>query len=142
MAGLRERFGAYKASKTVLVWSWVGVAALTMFIGFTWGGWVTGGTATDRAETAAENAVATLAADVCFTKFMAAPDVQVSLAALKEESSYARKGFVEKGGWATIAGQEKPIKGAAEICADRLAEAEAPAATAIPVADVPAANAT
>jgi len=142
MAGFGERFASYKASKKVLVWSWVGVAVLTMVVGFTWGGWVTGGSATERAETAADEAVAQLAADVCFTRFMNASDVQVSLAALKEETSYARKSFVEKGGWATIGGHDKPVNGAAKICADKLAEAEVPVATVTPVADVPAVGAT
>lgn len=142
MADFRERFGSWKASKKVLVWSWVGVAALTMIVGFTWGGWVTGGSATKQAESAAEDAVAALAADVCFERFMNAPDVGVNLAALKEESSYARKKFVEDGGWVTIGGRDKPTQGASNLCAERLAEAEMPAATAIPVADVPAMGVT
>lgn len=141
MAGFRERFASYRASKTVLVWSWVGVAVLTMIVGFTWGGWVTGGTAADRAETAAEDAVAALAADVCFERFMTAPNVRASLAELKEQSSYSRRSFVEKGGWATLVGQDKPVKGAADICATQLAEAEVPADAPIPVADVPATDA-
>jgi hypothetical protein len=135
MAGFGERFAAYKASKKVLFWSWVGVAVLTMVVGFTWGGWVTGGAATKQAKTAAEDAVAQLAADVCYTRFMNAPDVQTSLTALKEEKSYARKSFVEKGGWVTIGGHDKPTAGAAEICADKLAEAELPVAAVTPVAD-------
>lgn len=133
MAGFAERFASYKASKKVLVWSWVGVAILTMVVGFTWGGWVTGGAATAQAKTAAEDAVAQLAADVCFTRFMTAPEVGVSLAALKEEKSYARKSFVEKGGWVTIGGHDKPTAGAAELCADKLAEAEVPVAAVTPV---------
>lgn len=141
MAAFGEKLASYKASKKVLVWSWVGVSILTMVVGFTWGGWVTGGSATERAETAVEDAVAQLAADVCFTHFMAAPDARVSLAALKEETSYARRSFVEKGGWATIAGRDKPVEGAAELCADKLADAEVPAAAVTPVADMPAVGA-
>lgn len=147
MPDFKEKFSSYRASKTVMFWSWVAVAALTMIIGFTWGGWVTGGTAADRAETAANEAVASLAADICYNRFMSDPQVATNLAALKEESSYAREGFVEDGGWATLGGREEPVDGAADLCADRLAEAELPAAVApaeTPVAEanVPETTAT
>jgi hypothetical protein len=130
MVDFREKFSAYRASKKVLIWSWVGVAALTMVIGFTWGGWVTGGSATERAETAAEKAVAALAADVCFNRFMAAPDAQASLAAFNEESAYSRAKYVEEGGWTTLGGRDKPIRGASKLCADQLADAKVPAPAA------------
>ena len=42
---LSQRFADYRPSKTVLFWSCAGCVAATMIIGFTWGGWVTGGTA-------------------------------------------------------------------------------------------------
>ena len=42
------------------------------------------------------------------------------LAALKETSSYARDSFIEDGGWAALAGMDKSIRGAAEMCADEL----------------------
>jgi hypothetical protein len=147
MPDFKEKFISYRASKTTMFWSWVAVAAITMIIGFTWGGWVTGGTANDRAETAAKDAVASLAADICYNHFMSDPQVATNLAALKDESSYARKGYVEKGGWATLGGQDKPVAGAADLCADKLAKAElpataAPAETPVAEAAVPAATAT
>ena len=129
-----ERIGAYKPSKPVWFWSLVGAAAVTMIVGFTWGGWVTGGAATDRAEEAAEGAVAELAASICEHRFLLAPDAGVQLTALKEKTSYQRRAFVEDGGWVTFAGAEKPVIGAGELCADRLMEAEAPVA-AMPVAE-------
>ena len=55
--GLKDRIANYQPTKTVWLWSMVGVAVLTMVLGFTWGGWVTGGTASDRAEEAASKAV-------------------------------------------------------------------------------------
>ena len=129
-----ERIGGYKPTKTVWFWSLVGAVGLTMILGFTWGGWVTGGAATDRAEGAAEDAVANLAASICEHRFLRAPDAGVQLSALKEKSSYQRHTFVEEGGWVTFAGAEKPIAGAGELCADRLMEAEIPVA-ATPVAE-------
>jgi len=141
MSDFREKFSNYRASKKTMVWSWVAVAALTMIIGFTWGGWVTGGSAADRAETAADEAVASLAADICYNRFMSDPQVATNLKALKDESSYARKGLVEDGGWVTLGGREKPISGAANLCASKLAEAELPvpaAGTETPMAEVTA----
>ncbi|MHA6732295.1 hypothetical protein [Devosia sp. A369] len=135
MANFREKFGNYQASKKALFWSCAGTAVLTMVIGFTWGGWVTGGSATERAETASEAAVASLGADVCFTRFMAAADVQTSLTAFNDESSFARTKYIDDGGWTTLGGQDTPIRGAAKLCAEQLAEADIPAPTvAAPVA--------
>ncbi|HTN64264.1 MAG TPA: hypothetical protein VL147_22365, partial [Devosia sp.] len=136
MADIREKFSNYKASKKTLFWSCAGAAVLTMVIGFTWGGCVTGGSAADRAETASTAAVAALAADVCFNRFMAASDVQASMTAFQAESSYSRAKYIADGGWTTLGGQDKPIDGAAKLCAEKLADAEIPATTAVaPVAE-------
>ncbi len=129
MSVIKEKFDGFKASKTVLVWSCLGTAVLTMVVGFTWGGWVTGGSAQQRADDAARQATASLAADLCFDNFMAAPNARTQLMALKDESSYQRDNFVEDGGWTTLGGQDKPVSGAAGLCADRLAEAELPMET-------------
>lgn len=119
-----QRIGAYQPSKTVWFWSTAGAVVATMIIGFTWGGWVTGGAAVDRAEEAAEGAVAQLAASICAHRFLEAGDAGVQLAALKEESSYQRNSFIEDGGWVTFAGAEEPVDGAARLCAQQLMDAE------------------
>jgi alpha/beta superfamily hydrolase len=124
-----EKWSAYQPSKTVWLWSCVAAAALTMIVGFSWGGWVTGGTATKQAEAAGEQAAAQLAANICVHRFLAAPDAQAKLAELKEADSWKRDTFVEKGGWVTFAEMKEPVDGAAELCAEQLASAEAPAAT-------------
>ena len=38
-------FDQYRASKTVLFWACAGSVILATIVGFSWGGWVTGGTA-------------------------------------------------------------------------------------------------
>ena len=43
-------FDQYRASKTVLFWACAGSAVLATVVGFSWGGWVTGGTAREMAE--------------------------------------------------------------------------------------------
>ena len=83
---------------------------LATIVGFSWGGWMTGGTAREMAENSAAQARQELAAVVCVDRFMAAPDVGVQLTALKEiTSSYAQSKFVEEGGWAMIVPASTPL---------------------------------
>ncbi len=140
---LGDKFRAYRPTKTVWFWSTAASVVLTMVVGFTVGGWVTGGAATDRAEVAANDAAAQLAAVICASTFLAAPDAGVELAALKDKRAFERNSILEKGGWVSFAGSDAPIKGAAKLCADRLAEAEAPdVPEVVPVAEVPVADIT
>ncbi|HEX6144719.1 MAG TPA: hypothetical protein VFZ01_18520 [Geminicoccaceae bacterium] len=127
MASLNRRFQDYQPSKTALLWSCAGTAVAVMILGFTWGGWVTGGTANEMAEEAAEQAQAQLAAGICVDRFMAAADARSQLASLQEiSSSWRQENFIEDGGWATIAGEE--YDDAAELCAEALDGRELPAA--------------
>jgi len=113
-------WNAFKPSKTLWLWSCVGAAVLTMIVGFTAGGWVTEKTSTEQANIASTAAVAQLAASVCAHRFMAAPDAQAALAALKSADSWKRDTMIEKGGWVTFADAKTPIDGAASLCADKL----------------------
>lgn len=130
-----ERFRDFRASKATLFWSCAACAIATMAVGFTWGGWVTGGSAEEQAQIAAEEAVAELAADICVQRYLASPDARVSLTALIEESSYSRDGIIEEGGWVTFGGRDEPVEGAADLCADRLAEVDLASLPNTPVAD-------
>ena len=100
---LSQRFQQYRASKTVLFWACAGSVIVATIVGFSWGGWTTGGGAQAMADKAAASARQELAAVVCVDRFMAAQDADVQLTALKEiTSSYAQSKFVEEGGWAII----------------------------------------
>lgn len=123
-----EKWSGYQPSKTVWFWSCVGAAALTMVVGFSWGGWVTGGSATKQAQSAGEQAAAQLAANICVHRFLGASDAAAKLAELKKTDSWKRDGFVSDGGWVTFAKMEKPVDGAAKLCAQELASAELPVA--------------
>ena len=106
---LSQRFQQYRASKAVLFWACAGSALVATIVGFSWGGWVTGGTAAKMAEESAAQARQELAAVVCVDRFMGAPDVGVQLTALKDiESPYAQGKFVEDGGWAIIVPASSP----------------------------------
>lgn len=81
--------------KTVNIPSWIKPAAygaiaggiVVAIVGFSWGGWVTGGTSSDRAQSAAEQGRTDLAAAICVQDFIAADGARERLAELKEISS-------------------------------------------------------
>jgi hypothetical protein len=134
---ISQRFKEYQASKAVLFWACAGSVIAATIVGFSWGGWVTGGSAQEMAEDSAAQARQELAAVVCVDRFMAAPDAGVQLTALQEiESSYAQNKFVEEGGWANImpAGDTTDHQAraddrkAAGLCAEELAKRETPVA--------------
>jgi hypothetical protein len=124
---LSQRFEEYHPSKTVLFSSCAGCIVATMILGFTWGGWVTGGTAEEMAADALARGRAEVAAAVCVDEFMKEAEAGAQLASLKEtRSSWQRENFIEEGGWAVVAGEE--YDEAAALCAERLIEMEAPPA--------------
>ena len=82
-----QRWSAARPTKTLLFWSWVATAVVTMIVGFSWGGWVTGGTARITAETMTQDAVVKRLAPICVVQSGRDPAKAVKLVALKEESS-------------------------------------------------------
>jgi len=94
-------------------------------VGFTWGGWVTGGRAEADATQRANSAVVVALAPVCVEKFKQASDGAANLAALKKADSWSQGEFVEKGGWATVPGPNPPtqVTAVAQACALLLAGA-------------------
>jgi hypothetical protein len=130
---LSQRFDDYQASKAVLFWACAGSAMAATIVGFSWGGWVTGGSAREMAEKSAAQARQELATVVCVDRFMAAPDAGTQLGALKEITSPSAQGkFVEEGGWAIIVPASSPTdykaradhREAAGRCAEELAKRE------------------
>ncbi|WP_027135491.1 hypothetical protein [Geminicoccus roseus] len=121
-----QRWNEFTPSKTMWFWSCVGTVIATIVVGFGFGGWVTGGSATAMAEDAAERSRVELASDVCVERFMRSPDFGPQLAALKQERSYQRDNVIEDGGWTTLGGMDKPIRNAAALCAEKLVEMEVP----------------
>lgn len=124
------RWSNFRPSKTLWFWSSLGAIVAVMIVGFTAGGWVTGGTASEMAENAADDARTELVAAVCVERFMNSPDVATSLAELKETQSWSRDDLITDGGWVTLAGIDEPVYGSADLCAETLAEMDAPATTA------------
>ena len=98
----------------------VGAIALAI-VGFTWGGWVTGGSAKDMASKASNAAVASALTPYCVER-AGTTDAVAALTDIKAASAYSRKGMVEKAGWATPLGAEKPNSDLAQSCQLKLAE--------------------
>ncbi|MGP2491072.1 hypothetical protein ACTDI4_05525 [Mesorhizobium sp. PUT5] len=98
----------------------VGAVALAI-VGFTWGGWVTGGSARKMAEDASVSAVVAVMTPYCVAQSKTAPNSAEVLAALKTATSYDRRGIIEKSGWATPLGANDPNKALAVSCSTALA---------------------
>ncbi len=125
---LGKRWDGYRPSKAIWIWSCAACVVATIVIGFSWGGWVTGGTATGMASDAADAARTQLAAAACVNRFAAGPDANAQLAALKTTVGSERGELLRKNGWATMPGSKDPVAGAADSCAQQLVNTGLPAA--------------
>jgi len=107
------------------LWGMVGGAIAAAIVGFTWGGWVTGGRADTDAKQKVDAAVVLALAPVCVERFERGPDVAGNLAALKKAESWSQGTFIEKGGWATAPGSKAPdqLSEVARKCASLLSGA-------------------
>lgn len=96
----------------------------TVLVGFNYGGWVSGGSA-ERLATAQSTAAVTEALlPVCVSQSKADPDSMAKFAELGAiKSSYERRDFVMKAGWATMPAAQKPDGVLAAACADVLSKA-------------------
>ena len=132
---MRQDWKDYNPTKTTLFWLCVASVALTIFVGFKWGGWVTGGGARDMATQATSKGRAELAAAVCVDRFMNAPDAQAQLVSFNQVATWMRRRHLEDAGWVTLPGSDKPVASAGELCATQLAVVK-------PVASLPDTGAT
>jgi pimeloyl-ACP methyl ester carboxylesterase len=100
-------------------------AVTSMVIGFSWGGWVTGGTAVKLADERANTAVVAALTPICVEKFLQNSDAKANLAVLQKISTNWEQGdYLEKGGWATPPGTTSPDYHLARACAEKLAQAK------------------
>ena len=106
-------------------WGAVGGAIALAVIGFSWGGWVTGGTADKTAKEAADSAIVRVLAPICAEKFQQQADAGARLVDLMKASTWERGTLVEKGGWATMPGASAPSTGVARACAELLQKPKA-----------------
>ena len=115
-----------KAAVRPALWGAVAGAIALAIVGFSWGGWVTGGTAETLARNSAATAVVAALTPICVEKFQQAADASANLVEMKK-ATYAsdQSKFVEKGGWATMPGSTEPNSAVAKACAESLGSKKA-----------------
>lgn len=96
-----------------------GAVALAI-VGFTWGGWVTGGTAQAQARKEAATAVVAALAPICVANFRNDKESATQLVALRKASSWEQGGIVEKAGWAKMPGLTSPDSDMFRACATQI----------------------
>ena len=112
-------------SRTRLLQGMVIGAVASMVVGFSWGGWVTGGTADKLAVERADTAVLAALTPICVEKFLQNSDAKANLASLQKISSNWEQGqYLEKGGWATPPGATSSDYHLARACAEKLVQAK------------------
>ena len=121
-----HRAGSYQPSKTLLAWACVITAVATMIVGFSWGGWVTGGSSDKRASVAAHDAAVAALASICVDRFRAQGDAAVKLVELSKVSTWERGSFIERSGFALMPGSKTADSDVARACAEGLATPTTP----------------
>ncbi len=98
-------------------------AVASMVIGFSWGGWMTAGTADKIAAERADTAVVAALTPICVEKFLQNSDAKANLAVLQRISSSWEQGdYLQKGGWATQPGATSSDYHLARACAEKLVQ--------------------
>lgn len=97
----------------------VGAVAITV-LGFTWGGWTTGGSAAAMAKSESQKAVVAALTPICVAQAQIDPEREVKMAALNEASSYKQRDVLSDFGWATMPGHDKPERLVTAACAAEL----------------------
>jgi hypothetical protein len=117
----RQRWSKAKLKKSVVFWIAIGAVLLTLFLGFTRGGWTTGGNAASMAEKSAAAAVVERLTPICVAQFSADSQQAVKLEELQAiTSSSKRINFVKEQGWATMPGETDPDNRVASACTKQL----------------------
>ena len=106
-------------SWTYSFWGAAAGAAAVAIVGFTWGGWVTGGQAEAMTLKRSEAAVVAALTPICIERFQGNANASANLVALKNISQlWSRRDYIVSGGCATF-GQSRPFE-LAEACAEAL----------------------
>jgi len=102
------------------IWGAVIGAAAISVVGFSSFGWTLGSTADRMAKERAQTAVVDVLAPICVERFQHQTDAATKLIQFKKVSSWDQRSFIEKGGWATMAGTDAPNSAVVTACAERL----------------------
>ncbi|MFC4668944.1 hypothetical protein ACFO5X_10300 [Seohaeicola nanhaiensis] len=91
-------------------------AVFVGIVGFAWGGWVTGGTAHDRAMAMSHDNVVSAMVPVCLDMARSDPAQAEKLETIRAASTYKKRDAVMAAGWATVPGTDAPDRDIAQAC--------------------------
>jgi len=121
VSDIGERWSQAKQTKTRTFWIAIGAVVLVLFLGFSRGGWTTGGAARQMAETSAQNAVTERLTPICVAQFNADAQRAVKFEELSAINSTSKRiTYVKEQGWATMPGESAPENRVATACANQL----------------------
>ena len=103
------------------IWGAVIGATAISVLGFSSFGWTLGSTAERMAQERAQTALVAALAPICVAKFQHQADASAKLVEFNKISSWDRRSIIEKGGWATMPGNDSPNSAVVTACAERLA---------------------
>ena len=95
-------------------------AVFVGIVGFSWGGWMTGGGASRIANATAHDQVIGALLPTCLDIFNADADRVAKRTTIREASTFRRRDAVMQAGWATVPGSEEPNRNLAQACATAL----------------------
>ena len=104
------------------LWSGVGGALVTMYVGFNFGGWVTNGGAVAMAKETAATAVAERLGSICVAQFNRDKAKSEKLVEMKGKDAWEIGRFIDAQSWAIMPGDEKSDSGVADACAKQLSK--------------------
>ena len=104
------------------LWSGVGGALLTIYIGFNYGGWMTKGAAEVMAKETAATAVAERLGRICVAQFDRDPVKGQKLIEMKGKDAWDNSRYIDQQSWAIMPGEEKPESGVADACAKQMSK--------------------
>ena len=104
------------------LWSGVGGALMTMYVGFNFGGWVTNGGAVAMAKETATTAVAERLGSICVAQFNRDKAKSEKLVEMKGKDAWEIGRFIDAQSWAIMPGDEKSDSGVADACARQLSK--------------------
>jgi len=102
-------------------WGAVGGAIALAYVGFNFGGWVTGSGAAAMAKELAADAVADRLGTICVAQFNRDSEKGEKVKEMKGKDSWDKGRFIEKQSWAIMPGEDKPDSKVADACAKQLA---------------------
>ena len=104
------------------LWSGVGGALVTIYVGFNFGGWMTNGAAEAMAKESAATAVAERLGRICVAQYNRDTGKSQKLIEMKDKDTWEQGHYIDKQSWAIMPGDEKPESGVADACAKQLSK--------------------